>query len=207
MMATQVTEHGSVATDVHGLLLSPSFDGVEWDCCASLLHPDHDRDTSVIVVAYNETPEDLAERWRASGGPVPKHFGAIFANSGMTDSRGLTRRLREAFEDEDVMVGAAVVSPGDLTRINIEVTEMLGMWGHEGEHVTLCITSLTTLLQYTEISRVFRFLHATISTFKAAPATVSTHYHVDPGAVDDQDVARVRSLMNDEIDVRTVATE
>lgn len=207
MMATQGEEHGSEATDVHALLLAPSFDGVEWDCCASLLHPDHDRETSPIVVAYNETPEDLADRWRQSGAPVPKHFGAIFANSGMADSRELTQRLRDAFEDEDVMVGAAVVSPGDLTRINIEVTEMLGMWGHEGDHVTLCITSLTTLLQYTDITRVFRFLHATVSSFKAVPATVSTHYHVDPGAVDEQDVARVRSLMNDEIDVRTVARE
>lgn len=197
-------QEGQSGPDGHALLLSPSFREGEWERCTSFLYPGPEDETSVIAVTFTDTPRELVRRWEQSGGGTPKHFGAIFANSGQLDSKDLTQRLRAAFSDEEVLVGAAVVNPSDLTQINIEISEMLGMWDAEGERIALCLSSLTSLLQYTEIARVFKFLHATVNEFKAAAARTSTHYHLDPDAVDDRDVARVRTLMDEVIDVRDV---
>jgi len=82
-----------------------------------------------------------------------------------------------------------VDSPDDLTGLEIALQNAV-----DGEPVAICLDSLTTLLQYVETDRAFRFVHALTAQLAAADA--SAHFHLDPGAVDDRVVNTLQSFVD-----------
>jgi len=87
-----------------------------------------------------------------------------------------------------------VSDPGDLTGIAIAVSEFLDALPAEATPA-VCLDSLTTLLQYTGPTRVYRFLKVCVGRVRAAGGTL--HCHVDPGAHGDD----VMTTLEDVFDV------
>jgi hypothetical protein len=99
---------------------------------------------------------------------------------------------------------STVSSPSDLTGLGIEIGELVDAWPAP---VTVCLDSLTTMLQYVDFETAYEFLHTLTGRIHAADARA--HYHVDPAAHDPAAVAALASLMDavvdldDELVVRT----
>lgn len=91
-----------------------------------------------------------------------------------------------------------VSSPADLTGLGIAVSECLEALD---EDVTpgVCLDSLTTLLQYVDPSRAFRFLQVLVDRVRAAGGTI--HCHVNPDAHDPQVCGTFDTLFDDAVTV------
>ncbi|WP_232703428.1 DUF7504 family protein [Halobacterium wangiae] len=87
-----------------------------------------------------------------------------------------------------------VSDPGDLTGIGIAVSEFLDALPADATP-GVCLDSLTTLLQYTGPTRVYRFLQVCVGRVRAADGTF--HCHVDPSAHGDD----VMTTLEDVFDV------
>lgn len=83
-----------------------------------------------------------------------------------------------------------VNSPTDLTGVGIAVTELLAADGS----TAVCFDSVTALLQYVDLDTAFEFLHVFVGRLDRHDA--AGHFHMDPGAHDDQLVAQVASLVD-----------
>ena len=84
-----------------------------------------------------------------------------------------------------------VEEPADLTGLGITISERLTDWSPDS---LLIFESLTVLLEYVDLKRVFRFLHVLVNRVKATGAVA--HYHLDPGEHDDRTVATLTSLFD-----------
>lgn len=88
----------------------------------------------------------------------------------------------------------AVPDPADLTGVGIATTEWARGRDPDGRAV-VCVDSLSTVLQYSEAERVFRFLHTLLGQFRTAG--IDAHVHMDPEAHDDRTVAQFRQLFDE----------
>jgi hypothetical protein len=86
-----------------------------------------------------------------------------------------------------------VTDPTDLTGVGIAVGEWLRA-READERAVVCLDSLSTLLQYADLERAFRFLHALVAQVRSAGATA--YVSVDPGAHDEATLATLRTLFD-----------
>ncbi|MXR50326.1 hypothetical protein GRX03_01710 [Halovenus sp. WSH3] len=93
-------------------------------------------------------------------------------------------------EDSGV-VTESVSTPSDLTGLGISIGQFLSEFD---DHVSVCFDSLTSMLQYVDVQTAYEFLHAITGQIYAADARA--HFHMDPNAHDDQDVAAIASLFD-----------
>ncbi|WP_436924347.1 DUF7504 family protein [Halosimplex amylolyticum] len=145
---------------------------------------DGDDRTSVLAILYRGD----VERWTAAlrdrreqlSSAAIVGVGPVAENCGAVDSGGLR----------------VVSDPTDLTGVGIAVTEWLQAQ-RPGERPVVCLDSLSTVLQYADPERTFRFLHALTSQFRSAGARA--FISVDPGAHDESTLATLRTLVDDEL--------
>jgi hypothetical protein len=90
----------------------------------------------------------------------------------------------------------SVNAPTDLTGVGIAVTELLS--DAEGR-TAVCFDSVTALLQYVNLDTAFEFLHVFAGRLNRHDAV--GHFHMDPGAHDDQLVAQVASLVDGRLEI------
>jgi KaiC/GvpD/RAD55 family RecA-like ATPase len=94
-----------------------------------------------------------------------------------------------------------VNSPGDVTGLGIGVTEQLRRFAEEGaERNRTVFHSLSTLLMYSEIETVFRFLH--VLTGRIDSVGGIGLFTLDPTSHDDGDVNTLKQLFDGEIELR-----
>ena len=67
------------------------------------------------------------------------------------------------------------------------------------EDISFCFNSITSLLQYADVQRAFRFLHVVTGRVKTVGGT--GHYHLDPEAHDRQTLATLKGLFDAVIEV------
>lgn len=106
--------------------------------------------------------------------------------------------------DEDGAVDdrvETVASPGNLTGIGVgltKATQAIGEGAAEGVRVSLL--SLSTLLQYTDVDSVFKFVHVATSRFAAAGYLgVAT---VNPGIHEERTVNKLKAQFDGAIELR-----
>ncbi|MFB6360172.1 MAG: hypothetical protein ABEH59_02510 [Halobacteriales archaeon] len=92
------------------------------------------------------------------------------------------------------MTVKVVDDPGDLTRLGITISNLLSSWQHDENQTLVCFDSVSTLLQYAELQRVFRFIH--VLQGRLGNIGARTHYHLNPEAHDSQTEATMRSLFD-----------
>ncbi|NIB98146.1 hypothetical protein [Halobacterium sp. R2-5] len=155
------------------LVLAPGVSTEDARVCADRLAAAD----AALVVSLRRTPRN----WQAArDGPLPP-TGFV-----TTDSHPGSVR--------------AVADPGDLTGIGIAVSEYLGDLPGDAEPA-VCLDSLTTLLQFAEPERAYRFLQVLCGRVRAAGGTV--HCHADPAAHDDAALERLAGLFDGVLSVET----
>jgi hypothetical protein len=106
--------------------------------------------------------------------------------------------------DQDDVVTESVTTASDLTGLGIQMGQFLTEWNSP---VFVCFDSLTSMLQYVDFETAYEFLHAITGQIHASDARA--HFHIDPSAHDEKQVAGITSLFDasvsigDETSVRT----
>jgi len=173
------------------LLLSPSLGPGKNETCHELLTQTDPTETNVLLVSFTDTPSDLVAEWDDFAGVSPSRGGIVSVGE------------PGASVEDPAWAVKSVENPADLTGIGIQLSEMLSGIANAAEvddqPIVVCFDSITSLLQYADLQRTFRFLHVVTGRVKSVGAV--GHYHVDPAAHDDQDLATLKGLFDAVVEV------
>jgi hypothetical protein len=171
----------SVRDRPRALVLASTADVAANDLCVDLLSSDSPEHQRVLSLSYTRRPTRLVDHWRATHGSLPASMAIVCPES-------------NADEEPPAGVHTTHVPASDLTGASIAISRYLDRWDGDDEPITVCLNSLTALLQYADRDRVFRFLHTITSRCLAVDASV--HAHLDPATQDEQTVATVATLFD-----------
>lgn len=172
------------------LLLAPSLGGQGRDVCLNLLSQTPPSETNILTITFTDTPPEWVEHWVDHAGVSPIRGGIVSIGQA------------EASVDDPSWAVKTVENPSDLTGIGIELSELLSgiaTASNEGEEIVVCFNSITSLLQYADLQRAFRFLHVVTGRVKTVGGV--GHYHIDPEAHDRQTLATLKGLFDAVIEV------
>ncbi len=172
------------------LLLAPSLGSHGTDAGLRLLTRTPPAETNVLSVSYVETAGEFVSRWNQKTGTAPGRGGFVAVGES------------EGSVDDPAWAVRTVENPADLTGVGIELSELLSglaKAADDGEHITFCFNSITSLLQYADVQRAFRFLHVVTGRVKTVGGT--GHYHLDPEAHDAQTMATLKGLFDAVVEV------
>jgi hypothetical protein len=172
------------------LLLAPSMGGHGSDACLELLTTTPPEETNVLAVTFTRTAGEWGDHWNDHVGESPSRGGIVSIG-----------QMGGGIDDPEWAV-KQVENPSDLTGIGIELSELLsGMSSaaDEDESIRMCFNSVTSLLQYADLQRAFRFLHVVTGRMKTVGAV--GHYHLDPEAHDRQTLATLKGLFDAVVEV------
>lgn len=174
------------------LLLTPPMEACASTGCADLLSAPTPPEANVLYVTFTDTPDRRLEQWaRHAGNERPARVG--FVTVGESTRSATAATTIEGAGDGEITV-RTVSSPGNLTSIGIKASQYLAEWEATGNRTVICFDSLTTLLQYADVQRVFRFLH--VITGRVRSTGSSAHYHVDPTAHDERTLSTLKTLFD-----------
>jgi hypothetical protein len=172
------------------LVLTSSFDSVGSDVCGELLTDAGPAETTIIAVTYRRSTREWIEGWYEHTDTPPARGIVVGVGDGSPADLGdLDAPGRDHWTTE------TVDNAGDLTGLGIALSDHLDA---ASGTVRFCFDSLTALLQYNDLKPAFRFCHALTGRVKAADAV--GHYHLDPGAHDDQTLATIMGLFDASIE-------
>jgi len=174
-----MTEFTADLEGARTILLEEPPMGQGRDACSSLL-TDGVTEPNVLFVTYTRGPGDCVEQ--LADEPV----GTV----------GIITVGEESAPEREAIRVASVTTPSDLTRLGIEIGEVLSEWEPP---VLVCFDSLTSMLQYVEFDTAYEFLHAI--TGRIYDAGARAHFHVDPRAHDGTTLAGITSLLDARITV------
>lgn len=182
-----------IGGDTHNvLLLAPPMDGCDGDGCIDLLTVEPPDGEDVLFVTFVESPDERLETWRSRAGNAPP------AKIGFVNVADATRSAAAASQPTGGARGGlsirSVSSPGNLTDLGIEVSRYLSEWDGDGNRTVVCFHSLTTLLQYVDLQRAFRFFHVLTGRVRATDGLA--HYHMDPSAHDERTINTLKTLFD-----------
>lgn len=184
---------GAVDADLDGasnvLVLSPTMDERARRSYYEELLPDDPGSLDVLAVDYRRTPDKWLDEWQRYAGARPRRSAIICVDE---TTRSAAAAGGNPGLAADPATATTVENPSDLTGLGITVSEYLSAHGNADTVVTF--DSLTVLLQFVEIQRAFRFLHVLANRVSTAGAV--GHYHMDPEAHTDQEVATLASLFD-----------
>ena len=178
------------------LVLVPSMDPGDDECCSELLAMGDVTDRDVLSVTLTDSPDDRMAAWDLYLDGEPNR--TAFVNVGDP-----TRSVAAVAPSIDVpgrsVTVESVSSPGDLTGLGIKVSSVLSDWSDDGNDISICFHTVTALLQYVDLQRAFRFLHVLESRFDAIGAV--SHFHMDPTAHDEREINTLTTLFDSVIEL------
>lgn len=172
------------------LLLVPSLQSHSSGACLDLLTQTPPEQTSVLTITYIQTAREWIDAWTETIGTPPIRGGIVSVGQSSTEV------------DDPSWAVTGVENPSDLTGIGIELSELLSQIGTasaDDEHTAVCFNSITSLLQYADLQRAFRFLHVVTGRIKTVDGV--GHFHLDPNAHDEQTLATLKGLFDAVIEV------
>ncbi|QLD91099.1 hypothetical protein HWV07_19435 [Natronomonas salina] len=185
-------EEASIAVEppANVLCRAPSFSQGATEICPGLAGGDR----NLLLVSLSGNPERRLEAWKRQG-DLPRNVAVLSVEQsrGAAAAGGSTGVTRGP--GGSTISTATVSEPGDLTGIGIKVNQCLSAWEDDDVGTDVCFDSVTTLLQYVDTRRVFRFLH--VLTRRVQSVGALAHYHVDPGAHDEQTLATIEGVFSD----------
>ncbi|MCK4938587.1 MAG: recombinase RecA, partial [Methanosarcinales archaeon] len=141
---------------------------------------------AAVIVTTQEPGENVVDWFSYNNMEIPlDHLGIVDC---VTKTLGLP--------SSDTATIRRVSSPVDLTGIGVKISQFREeFWMKKNIRKTwLCINSLSTILMYSNIQTVFRFLHVFTGRVKAADAIGI--YVVEDGVHDNQAVATLKQLFD-----------
>ncbi len=139
--------------------------------------------TTLIVVTYTGTARGWVDDWTERVGEAPARGGIVTVGE------------RDVVLEDSSWAARAIDNPSDLTGIGIELSELLSGAATAEDTVTVVwFDSITSLLQYADLQRAFRFLHVVTGRVKTVGGT--GFYRLDPDAHDSQTIATMKGLFD-----------
>ncbi len=172
------------------LLLVPSLGNRGREACLRLLTQTNPKVTNVLTVTYTDTAPEWVEFWQDRAGTSPVRGGIVAIGQG------------EGNVDDPSWAVKTVENPSDLTGIGIELSELLSTMAKaadDDEEIAFCFDSVTSLLQYADLQRAFRFLHVVTGRVKTVGGV--GYYRLDPDAHDRQTLATLKGLFDAVVEV------
>ena len=172
------------------LCRAPSFSRGATEVCPTVGTPE---EWNLLLVSLSGDPERRLDAWRRHGG-LPRKVAVLSAEQ----ARGAVAADGTASvpdPDGPAVSTTTVSDPSDLTGIGIKVNQCLSAWEDDEVPTVVCFDSVTTLLQYVDTRRAFRFLHVLSRRVRSVDGVA--HYHVDPGAHDEQTLATIEGVFSD----------
>jgi len=164
------------------LLLAPALSDSEDEACIDLLTIADISHENVLSVTFTQTAQDRLELWHTHvGDDLPAQAGIITVGE---QTRSTSASRSSPSRTPGPITIDVVSEPADLTGLGISLTNYLSEWAENNNQTVVCFHSLTPLLQYADLQRVFRFLH--VLTGRIASSDAVAHYHMDPSAHDEQ---------------------
>lgn len=200
-----MSERRDVASEIAGasniLVLSPAFHPDRQQTCVDLLTTGAPQNTHVVGVTYAKS----AEKWLAQykeHHEDPERMSVISVGEQSRSTAAASGPSSPSLPG--IPRVETVGSPSDLTELGIRLSTVIkehemDKWDDGVTDLALCYDSVTSLLQFVEPRRAFRFLH--VMTNRLASAGVTAHYHLDPEAHDRQTVATIKSLFDTIVEV------
>lgn len=177
---------GGVKAGTNIMLLGPPMCGKEYVFNTIMEQGVRDGE-GVIVLATRSPGESILERFPSGEG--------IFIVDCLSKTLGIN------VNDTPQIKRAS--SPVDLTGIGVKISQYLEeFWMQKNvKDLRLCIDSLSTLLMYSNLQTIFRFMH--VFSGKVTAIKALGLYVVDEGMHDDQTIATLKQLFNAVIEVKT----
>jgi len=179
--------HPAPGTNV--LVLAPSLSNAKHEQCSRLSVPGDPTTLDVLRITYSGTPTELVETWQDRHGTLPARMGIVDVGDqvGVGSSHDL---------DVPSNVVVTTANPNDITGLGMRLNNYLNDL-HSDRQLVVCFDSLTELLQFTDVKAAFKFLHMLTGQLRDADAI--GHFHLDPSALDDQTVNRLKPVFDDAV--------
>lgn len=169
---------------------APSVDGTGSDVCRRLLSAD-DR-SAVVGVTVTTTPDEWVRTHRldVEGSPEIRIVNTgDNVRSTATDTTGGENR-----PGADITV-STVRHNGNLTKLGVALTESFEGLSPDGEKaIALCFDDVASLFHHADDTTVAKFFQ--VLTNLVAVNDAVAHYHVNPAAIGDQALNRVKISMD-----------
>jgi len=172
------------------LLLSPPMQSATDETCLDLLAQDDPERENVLWVTFTRSPDSCIQDWQGHVGDHPANLRFISVGDTLRSATGTATTTGTSAN----AVIETLSNPGDLTGLGIQISEVLQQWQDNDNMTVACFHSLTSLLQYADVQTVYKFLHVLTGRFNTAGVTA--HFHLDPGAHDDQTINTLKSLFD-----------
>jgi len=172
------------------LVLAPSPGSHDDEACADLLTLTEPADETVLSVTVTQTAEERVREWHSHIDEWPAQMGIISTGEFTRSATATTSSAHHLTEPLEI---EAISDPADLTGLGITINTFLSEWADREQQIVVCVHSLTPLLQYVDLQRLFRFLHVLIRRFQTQDAVA--HFHLDPNAHDAQTVNILTQLV------------
>jgi KaiC/GvpD/RAD55 family RecA-like ATPase len=118
---------------------------------------------------------------------------------GVVDCVSESQGLEDTERKEKVRFAS---SPSDMTGIGIEVSDLLEeFWENRGiERNRVCLESVSTLLMYSNLETVFRFLH--VFTGRVRSIDGLGLFFIKPGMHDEKEFSTLRQLFDGRVEIK-----
>lgn len=178
------------------LLAAPPMTRHTDDVCAAMATPASDQPVTLLYLTFTRAASHTTPAWmNVVGESFPARLRIV--SVGSDPVAGVPRY--DGRESPSISVSTETVSdPADLTAIGIALTKHLEDRA-DGGRVVACIRSITGLLQYADRRRAYQFLDVVTEYLSSVDALA--HFHVDPGAHDEQTISTLTALFDAVVEV------
>lgn len=175
------------------LLLAPRGSDHEDEACSDLLTVTDPAYEDVLTITLTQSCDRRLDVWNAHVGSSPAKTGVVCVDETVRSTAAKEGGSSPTLGNDTFSV-RTVASAGDLTRLGIAITDTLSEWDDDGNQVVACFHSLTPLLQYVDVRRLFRFLHVLVG--RLAQGGAVAHFHMDPTAHEEETLRTLEPLFD-----------
>jgi KaiC/GvpD/RAD55 family RecA-like ATPase len=175
------------------MLIGPPMSGKEVILYHIMYNGAAKNENAIITVTTRESAKHILKWFEENNLKLP------LQRIGIVDC--VTKTLGEpAVEDENIKIAS---SPVDLTGIGVKISQFFEEYVMKKKilKTQLHINSLSTILMYSNIQTVFRFLHVFTGRIKAAGALGI--YLIESGMHEEQAIATLKQLFDGMIEVKS----
>ncbi len=175
------------------MLIGPPMSGKEIILYNIMYHGAAKKDNGVITVTTRESAAHILEWFNENNLNLP------LSRIGIVDC--ISKTLSgTAVENENIKIAS---SPVDLTGIGVKISQFFEEFFMKKniQKNQLHINSLSTILMYSNIQTVFRFLHVFTGRIKAAGALGI--YVIESGMHDEKSIATLKQLFDGMIEIKS----
>lgn len=184
---------GGIKKGSNIMLIGPPMSGKEAILNHIVYHGAAKNENAVITVTTRESAAHILEWFKENKLTLP------MPRIGIVDC--VTKTLGgAAAESENIKIAS---SPVDLTGIGVKISQFFEEFfmKKNTRKIQLHINSLSTILMYSNIQTVFRFLHVFTGRIKAAGALGI--YVIESGMHDEQAIATLKQLFDGMIEIKS----